>query len=52
MNGGIQINMRKMNAVEVNDGKGTVTVGGGTLQPELVDYLATRGKQTGKQTGV
>ncbi|KAK3346361.1 hypothetical protein B0T25DRAFT_460893 [Lasiosphaeria hispida] len=42
--GGIQINMRRMNHIELNrDGK-TATVGGGVMQHEIVRSLSEQGK--------
>ena len=43
---GLQINLRKLNSVTVNDDD-TVTVGGGTLQQELVSQLYEHGKKAG-----
>ena len=48
LDGGIQINMRKLNSSSVDaDGK-TATVGGGILQYELNASLFKQGKQAGK----
>ena len=45
---GIQINMRKMNSLQVNaDGK-TATVGGGIMQYEITKSLYKSGKQAGE----
>ena len=45
---GIQINMRKLNSLQVNvDGK-TATVGGGVMQYEITEWLFKHGKQAGE----
>lgn len=41
----IQINMRRMNSISLAEDGASVTIGGGTLQYELVDYLYPHGKQ-------
>jgi FAD/FMN-containing dehydrogenase len=43
--GAIQINMRRLNNISLAQDGASVSVGGGTLQHELVDYLYARGKQ-------
>jgi len=46
LNGGIQINMRKLNSTTVDQGGKTGTVGGGALQWEATKALYDAGKQT------
>lgn len=46
LQGGIQINMRKINFARVDYGGRTATVGGGALQYEVTQALFAEGKQT------
>lgn len=45
--GGVQINMRRMNSISLSEDKKTATVGGGTLQEEIVKELASKNRLAG-----
>lgn len=45
---GIQISMRKLQSVKVDEGGDTATIGGGATQNTTLKALAKVGKRTGK----
>ena len=47
LDGGIQINMRRMNDTKVNSGGKTATVGGGVMQHEIIASLSEYKKRAG-----
>jgi FAD/FMN-containing dehydrogenase len=48
VHGGIQINMRKLNSLQLNSDGKTATVGGGVIQHEITEWLFKYGKQAGE----
>lgn len=44
---GVQINLRQLNSVEIQDDGRSAVMGGGVLTKEVTDALWAEGKQTG-----